>query len=327
MRQSNILSILLAAVTGPLAILSFEADDEVKLLPAAYKRGLPQWTEQQLENRQHLQRQIKEEEQEITSNHAEWKRRHLEVTGNELTDEDIDEAIRSAKERGPQRFGEGYQVYLTKNITGLEEFYRPTIEEEVEIMGRRRTAVAAKSKGVLVSGLSPGWEWNSGRNEFYCVGINDLGKDKLPKSRARLEMKDCYKTRYELISLEYTVHREIVFNDLDQTSWNWCAGAKNARKSGINVDICDFEDEFQVWDLLTNDNTWRPDVEGNNCVEAKPSKSAAGGGGRLKIRQCTNKDKNRQAQVFLWCKQISKCVFDKDTGFMKDTCYLEDDCT
>ena len=67
-------------------------------------------------------------------------------------------------------------------------------------MGRRR--IASKTKGVLVTGLSPGWDWNSGRNKFYCVGIDDLGKDRLPKRRKRLVTKDCAKTQYKLIALD-----------------------------------------------------------------------------------------------------------------------------
>ena len=118
-----------------------------------------------------------------------------------------------------------------------------------------------------------------------------------------------------------------MFHEVDQIFWNWCANANNAKKSAINVDICDYANEYQVWNIYVADNTWRPDVDGVNYVEANPSKSGANGGGQLKIIHCTDKDKKIQAQVFLWCKEITKCKFDKDTVFLIDDCYREDECS
>jgi len=270
----------------------------------------------------HRSLELEQKESElVTNSRRKLRRLHLEATGKELTEENIDAAIDKARTEATGRWEEEYERTFVQNFTNIGEHQVHTSKK-----GRRWTQVVASKDGILISGLSPGWPHNTGRNEFYCVGIDDIGHNNLPDQKTKLVLLDCRKTFKEQIGLTYK-DKEIIFNELDGVFWDWCATASNARKSKIFVNQCDFVDPFQVWSLLTDDNTWRPDVDKTKCVSAKPPSAGRSGGGRLKLATCSKNEKKREAQVFIYCEQKTKCEFDTVTDKIKLDCKIQDECT
>ena len=262
------------------------------------------------------------ERESVAYNREEIKHLHFEATGKELTEEDIDAAIKEARNIGPGRWEEGYKRNYVQNITDMPENHI-----HIDKQGRRFMQLVPKSdNAILVSGLSPGWPHNSGRSKFYCVTIDDIQEDGLPKKKEKLVLKDCKDVFDEQTSVQYSSSsRELKFA-LDGLYWEWCVGASN-RKSKMYVDICDEKNPLQVWDLFKTDNTWRPDVDTSRCVTATPPKAGRRGGGKLKLTKCSQEDKKREAQVFIYCIERKQCTFIPATDKLKLTCKFEDDCT
>lgn len=262
--------------------------------------------------------------EQIEYNRADLKRRYFEFHGVELTDEMLDKAVADAREKGPKRFEEGYKMRLKAKLPGLEEHQE---EHSVHRETGRRLQTVTRGFGIIVSALSPGWQWNYGRNEFYCAGFDEIKPPFLPKEGTKITMLDCYNTRYEQISIQYTNDDELIFPDIDGVYWDWCSATNNARKGKLRCERCDITDPLQQWTLLdadSSDGTWRPREDDFRCVTGRPPKSGRDGGGRLKLRACSTKKKTRQAQTFVFCRDTGNCDINDDSGFID--CIIEDEC-
>lgn len=268
---------------------------------------------------------LQRRDEEAARNRADLKRRYFEFHGKELTEEMLENAIAEARERGPKRFEEGYEMRLTRALPGLEEHVQ---EHAVHPRTGRKLQVIGNGAGIIVSALSPGFRWNYGRNEFYCAGFDEIAPKFLPKVGTKLTMLDCYNTPIEQINVDYTVDGELLFDFIDGVYWDWCASTKNVRKGRLTCDKCDITDPLQQWNILSDtasDGTWRPRDDDFRCVTGKPPKSGKNGGGRLKLTSCTTKKKSRQAQTFVYCRDSSNCDIDDASGYID--CIIQDQCS
>ena len=266
-----------------------------------------------------------ESDEETNIDREELKERYLREAGRELTDVEIDTAVEEARRRAhPKRFGPGREPRLTNETDGT--LISRSLEE------RRRKLVVSKNRDyVLVSGASPGWYENPGRNEFYCASVKKIERRTLrPKRGQKLTLSDCYDTPEPNIHFEYKASLELVAVKIDGFAHIWCLGVKNVNSdSKIQIDHCDTMDDKQLWDLYENDNTWQPNIlvtsPQKKCVTAHPIKSASRGGGKLKLKDCSVDPPVRSAQVFYACESVTNCDFDEALGFLE--CILEERCT
>ena len=248
----------------------------------------------------------------IVKNREELKRTHLEATGRDLSDDDIDGAIRSAHERGFQIVAPG------QNVTWEE--------------GGSRKLLAQKKNYVFVSGLSPGWDENYGRNEFYCAAVKKINwKTMRPKKGERLVLSDCFKTNDAQILFNYqTLGRLMAVKILDIIGQkDWCLETRNNSTSKLYINRCELSNVLQQFSFDDTQKTWGLEVIKNEipgkCFTAKPPKAGKNGGGRIQLQNCTDTGRTREAQVFRPCEIRSGCTFDGTTNFLN--CDLEARCS
>eukprot|EP00568_Trieres_chinensis_P013038 CAMPEP_0183299910 /NCGR_PEP_ID=MMETSP0160_2-20130417/6496_1 /TAXON_ID=2839 ORGANISM="Odontella Sinensis, Strain Grunow 1884" /NCGR_SAMPLE_ID=MMETSP0160_2 /ASSEMBLY_ACC=CAM_ASM_000250 /LENGTH=306 /DNA_ID=CAMNT_0025462235 /DNA_START=147 /DNA_END=1067 /DNA_ORIENTATION=+ len=291
----------------------------------------------------------------VVANRLEVKRSHFEKTGVELTDEDIDEAIERERERH-EREGIVPRKVFTENVTGFEHLYEP------DFLTSRKLQTIGGSQFSLVSARSPGWSWNRGRNEFYCMGISDVNSDQLPDENTPLTLHNCLTTPKELISMRYVGTDYITFDQLDTTFFDWCISAitkkknngyyggyypirglggnnnnkkkKKKKKNGgrkskrVVVQSCS-DDPYQAWWLRRDDSTFRLQEDVNLCVTASRN-AGQQGGGKLTLERCEfriRKKSTRQAQSWIACRATSNCVFENEPGgLLRSTCNFDDQC-
>ena len=271
---------------------------------------------------------IEIESEVIANNRRELRRIHEETTGGELTERDIDEAISEAHSRvlngvdndggdAQKRLFDRENFRFVKDVNDVHEISAPYFDRE----GRQWHRSLAASADLVISGNSPGWDHNFGRNEFYCVAIKEIGYDYQPQEGTGLVLRECYRTRQEMIALTYA-SKEFVFNGVDGVYWDWCATAANPKKSKLFVAHCDVTNPLQLWNLFNTDSsgTWRPDIDASRCVSAGKKNE------KLKLKKCSDKDKKREAQTWVYCRQVTACAFDSDTNLIKVDCKLENVC-
>mmetsp|Transcript_42481 Transcript_42481/g.128915 ORF Transcript_42481/g.128915 Transcript_42481/m.128915 type:complete len:416 (-) Transcript_42481:271-1518(-) len=289
------------------------------------------------ETAQMLERRAEKEHAEVLKNRADLKREYYEKIGKELTDAMIDVALDEAWEERPKWFENGHKLHLVSKIPGLEEHYTPPSRKLRSKRMLQVNEVTQGDKGMLVSALSPGWDWNYGMNEFLCVGFDQIKPSFLPKPRQKVKMVDCQLTPALQTGMKYTSNNDIVWQNTDKIFWDWCVETNKVRNGMIRVDTCKLDNPLQQWLLVhvkgqsgkVGDGTWRSLVDENYCVTGKPSKAGRQGGGRLKMSKCTSRGKRRMAQTWIWCKDInSKCEIevdkDNDSGYID--CSIKTEC-
>jgi len=282
------------------------------------------------ERAQTEERRLEEEHAEVLKNRANLKREYYEKIGEELTDAMMDAALDKAWDERPKWFEDGHKFHLVSKIPGLEEHYTPPSRKLRSKRMLQVNEVTQGDKGMLVSALSPGWDWNYGMNEFLCVGFDQIKPSFLPKPGQRLKMIDCKLAPALQSGLKYTSSNELKWQNADKIFWDWCIETNKVRNGVLKVDTCKSENPLQQWLLVhvkgqsskVGDGTWRPLVDETRCVTGYPSKAGQQGGGRIKLSSCTTQGKNRMAQTWIWCKDVTnKCEIEVDPG--NDSGYID----
>ena len=252
----------------------------------------------------------------IAKNRKELKRMYLEATGRELMDDDIDGAIRSAHERGLQIVATGWDAVWEEEgrlLEGGGQAYS-------------RKLLATNKDYVFVSGLSPGWDENYGRNEFYCAAVKKIKwRTMRPKRGERIVLSDCSDTSEASTSFRYNAGKDIKAKKIDTVAHNWCLETRNNSTSKLYINHCDIFNPLQLFAFDDAKKTWGlENGEPNKCFTAEPPKSRRKGKGSIKLQNCTEEGRTREAQVFRPCETKTGCTFDAVTNFL--VCDLEARC-
>lgn len=227
-------------------------------------------------------RALMERAEHAARNWKKFKREYFKganETETELTDADVDrlinEAIAKAQANSP-RFGEeGFQWTLMRPIKGLEEYYDPNERERV--LSHTLTTTANVH---LVSGQSPGWSWNFGRNEYYCVSVDIYGWQYYPTVGSDLKLLECTNVYPRQYAFRYSRDDEMRFYGFDDPFWDWCAETSEPGNGTVRINKCNTTDERQQFSILGGnaDNSWRPKInDAIACITANPPESGARG--------------------------------------------------
>lgn len=149
-------------------------------------------------------------------------------------------------------------------------------DDPLPTIGRAINIVLMRD-GVLVSGLSPGWPWNQGRNEYWCVGIPNFPDtvDPLTPSyygmtSTKLSLLNCSAVDGRSILVEYTDDMELRFPFAGFPDYDVCAETSGDRNGDLfRASTCDIYDIYQQFLLLEDDNTVRlsTSVDNTKCMQ------------------------------------------------------------
>lgn len=268
------------------------------------------------------------------------------VAGRELTDQEMADAMSKAmQEQLPGLFRDGKLSRsrgLKNGILGSEDERRRMREQGI----RQVQQVPSGGTYIMVTGQSPGWSYNYGRNEFYCLAMvwERMGMQRLPPRKSPFTIKDCLERRAEEIVMAYTSQGDLILDELSDVFWNWCVSSPGPNitenATALMVDHCDVTNPLQTWTLLSGDNTMRPNADPLLCVTANPPISGKVGGVRRRLgkkkrkkrrrrrhwkqsqnyfnaattaaaepifRQCSTDEDERPQQIFVACRLTGSC--------------------
>lgn len=128
------------------------------------------------QTRPYPSRRRMEDRLEISEGLANLQSMFFEANGRNFTQTELDEALHrahlAAGPRGSTAFPTNRHLFMNPDSGVPEHIATRHLQEHSqrqEEMKRRRMQTIRKDSGFLVTAKSPGFLWNEGRNEFYCV--------------------------------------------------------------------------------------------------------------------------------------------------------------
>ena len=127
-------------------------------------------------HRPYPSRRRMEDRLKISEGLANLQAMFYEADGRNFTQAELDEALQRAQAvagpRGSRTFPTNRHLFMDPDSGIPKHVMTRHLQEHTqrqEDMRRRRMQTIRKDSGFLVTAKSPGFSWNEGRNEFYCV--------------------------------------------------------------------------------------------------------------------------------------------------------------
>lgn len=283
--------------------------------------------------RQPTERMLKEK-QELDEGYENLRQQFRDANGGrDFTTDELREAIERAHAEAGTRGEADFPTNRHLFVQGVPESERRRhLAEHADreaYKESRRMQTIRKADGFIVSGASPGFSWNAGRNTFYCAAVPHVDRNQRnTRRRQKMTLKNCYTSPADEIITKYTDDQELWMKRIDTVYFDWCLESKKIRRNkAIQLNYCDVYDETQVFELLGNDDSWRPTADTTLCVTCQ-NHNCASGGGKLRYKSCSSdlsgNNKYRGGQAFIFCFLGTSCAVDNE--FNRIDCRIEERC-
>eukprot|EP00566_Odontella_aurita_P021065 CAMPEP_0113597446 /NCGR_PEP_ID=MMETSP0015_2-20120614/41006_1 /TAXON_ID=2838 /ORGANISM="Odontella" /LENGTH=371 /DNA_ID=CAMNT_0000505293 /DNA_START=79 /DNA_END=1195 /DNA_ORIENTATION=+ /assembly_acc=CAM_ASM_000160 len=246
------------------------------------------------------------------------KEEYYNATGQELTDQDITNALSKAlHEKLAVIFKTGNFTAFARDAKTDNESSEKDRRRMQEQGYRRVQSLISRNRAYFyISGDSPGYEWNYGRNEFYCLAIKKFRRGKNSEVKLKrnepLTLKNCKDTRIEEMVTSYQNDYKVTMNQMRNPFSSWCLTVKKVEiGQQLRVDHCNSDTATngnQKWSIFKGfpregGQVMKPKTATDLCVTLKPPKSGKRGGGKATLQKCaTQSEKDRNSQAMISCE-------------------------
>lgn len=170
--QTVVIIVVLAVLVGVSFIVYDKLEQNQRHQSGASNNSKPT----QKQTRPYPSRRRMDDRLEVSEGLANLQAMFYEANERNFTQAELDEALQrahaAAGPRGSPTFPTNRHLYMDPESGVPEHITARHLQEHTqrqEDMRRRRMQTIRKDSGFLVTAKSPGFSWNEGRNEFYCV--------------------------------------------------------------------------------------------------------------------------------------------------------------